>query len=169
MNTFVNRQNLLPENFQQTKARIKSYAIIGVAAALVVACPSAADAIALVTDRGVLAGSDRLDWSSLGIGQPFKILPNSFAATSSGGLGIQVNIPPANNPRITPPFVFQSSPQIPTNFANGDFVLFTGFTPGVFPSIGNPGPIAILFDNPVAAAGAQIAVDQKTGIQAPSF
>jgi hypothetical protein len=55
--------------------------------------------------------------------------------------------------------IFQTSPIIPSNFANGDFILFTGFAPGLFPSPGNPSPLTITFDTPVSAAGAQIAVD----------
>ncbi len=48
---------------------------------------------------------------------------------------------------------------IPTNFASGDFVLFTGLLPGQFPAPGNPGPLPLTFATPVAGAGTQIAVD----------
>lgn len=50
-------------------------------------------------------------------------------------------------------------PGILTNFASGDFVLFTGFQSGGFPAVGNPGPLSITFDKPVLGAGTQIAVD----------
>ena len=62
---------------------------------------------------------------------------------------------------MTPPLLFQTlpSPGIPTNFASGDFILFTGLRPGPPPAVGNPGPLTITFDRPVAAAGTQIAVD----------
>jgi len=62
---------------------------------------------------------------------------------------------------VTPPLLFQTlaSPGIPSNFASGDFILFTGLRPGPPPAVGNPGPLIISFDRPVAAAGTQIAVD----------
>ena len=129
--------------------------------ALLTTLPSVAQAITLVTARSALGGNDQLDWSSLGPAKPFNVLPNSFSATSQGGLDLNVDIPPAS-PGFTSPLVFQSSPPpsgIPTNFANGDFALFTGFIPGGFPAVGNPGPITITFDTPVSGAGAQIAVD----------
>ena len=81
-------------------------------------------------------------------------------------MGLDVDINPINPP-ITPPFVFKTAPipqGIPTNFANGDFLLFTGLQFGLFPAPGNPGPISISFAQPVRAAGAQIAVDD-----APNF
>jgi hypothetical protein len=90
------------------------------------------------------------------------VLPNRFSATSRQGLTLNVQIPPATSPRITPPVVFQTLPPpagIPTNFANDDFVLFTGNTPGAAPSNGNAGPLTILFNQPILGAGAQIAVD----------
>jgi hypothetical protein len=106
--------------------------------------------------------SDRVDWSILGpIRPPFKVLPNSFSVTSQQGIGINVNIPPATTPGVTPPLLFQTlpSPGIPTNLASGDFILFTGLRSGPPPALGNPGPLTITFDRPVVAAGTQIAVD----------
>lgn len=129
---------------------------------ILLAPPVLAANITFVSDRAALGASDRLDWSSLGpVQPPFKILPNSFSVTSEGGLGISVNIPQATTPGITPPLVFQTlpSPGIPTNFANGDFVLLTGLRPGPPPALGNPGPLTISFDRPVAGAGTQLAVD----------
>ncbi|PSB02031.1 PEP-CTERM sorting domain-containing protein [Merismopedia glauca] len=130
--------------------------------------PQPVEAISLVTNRANLGANDSLDWSSLGkVFNPFapdptKFLSNSFDATSQRGLGLNVNIPVA--PPNTPPFVFQTLPfpqGIPTNFASGDFILFTGILPppNPFPAIGNPGPLTITFANPVFAAGTQIAVD----------
>jgi hypothetical protein len=118
-------------------------------------------AITLISDRATIGETDRVDWSSLGpVNPPFKVLPNSFSTASKGGLGINVDIPTATTPGITPPLVFQTSNRgIPTNFASGDFVLLTGLKPGPPPAIGNPGPLTINFDRPVSAAGAQIAVD----------
>ncbi|MEG4803072.1 hypothetical protein QUB63_24665 [Microcoleus sp. ARI1-B5] len=129
---------------------------------ILLAPPVRAANITFVSDRAALGATDRVDWSSLGpVQPPFKILPNSFSATSEAGLGISVNIPLATTPGITPPLVFQTlpSPGIATNFAKGDFVLLTGLRPGPPPALGNPGPLTINFDRPVAAAGTQIAVD----------
>ncbi|PSF38535.1 hypothetical protein C7H19_05075 [Aphanothece hegewaldii CCALA 016] len=128
---------------------------------------SSAQALNFITDRQALNGNDSIDWSSLGkVFNPFNpnpadFLSNSFTANSAQGLGLEVDIPlPASG--ITPPFVFQTANPpigIPTNFANGDFILLTGLTPMVFPSPGNPGALSISFAQPVRAAGTQIAVD----------
>ncbi len=120
-------------------------------------------AFSLVTGRTALNGNDLLDWSMLGpvpSPAPFKILPNTITTTSQGGVGVTVGIPATTVPGITPPLLFQTAANtIPTNFASGDFVLFTGLLPGQFPAPGNPGPLTLLFDTPVTGAGAQIAVD----------
>ncbi len=131
----------------------------------------------LVTERASLGGNDEVDWVSLGkVFNPSApnfsaFLPNSFLATSQGGLGLDINITPTNNPRITPPFVFQTLPLpgIRTNFAKGDFVLFGGIDPTGFiplpPGTPDPGtkgngePFSISFAQPVFGAGTQIAVD----------
>lgn len=127
--------------------------------AILAVLPSPVQAVTLVTERAALGGDDQIDWSSLGSVAPFNFLPNSFPATSEGGLGLSVEIP--ENTGLTPPFVFQTLPEpgIPTNFAQGDFILFTGFIPGPPPTVGNPGPLTITFNTPVLGAGAQIAVD----------
>lgn len=142
-----------------------SLAIAGSAlTAFLVTLPLNVQAFSLVTDRADLGANDQIDWSSLGFTPPLKVLPYSFSAASAAGLGLQVQIPPTAPP-ITPPLAFPTAPPplgIPTNFASGDFLLFTGLTPGVFPSPGNPGPLTILFNQPVAGAGAQIAVDDTT-------
>ena len=135
---------------------------------LVAALTSPVQALTLVKERSALLGNDQLDWLSLGkVLNPFSpnpaaFLPNSFSATSTGGLGLTVDIAPSMEKGITPPFIFQTSPAptgVPTNFANGDFALFTGFRPGFFPALGNPGPITITFNKPVKSAGTQINVD----------
>jgi hypothetical protein len=128
-----------------------------------------AQAFSLVTGRSALGANDQLDWSSLGPAQPFNILPNTFTARSTGGIGLSVSIPQTTTPGVTPPLVFQTAPSpsgIPTNFASGDYILLTGLTPGVFPSPGNPGPINILFNSPVFGSGTQIAVDDVTTFNA---
>ncbi|GGA22745.1 hypothetical protein CYANOKiyG1_37930 [Okeania sp. KiyG1] len=124
----------------------------------------------------MLEENDQLNWSSLGqIFNPFSpedpnaFLPNKFSAISTGGTGINVEIPFPSSLQITPPFVFQTSfPPfgIPTNFADGDFILFTGFNPTTFPAVGNAGPITINFDTPVKGAGTQIAVDDTFEFEA---
>lgn len=129
---------------------------------ILLAAPVKAANLTFVSDRAALGASDRVDWSILGpVQPPFKVLPNSISVTSEKGLVINVNIPQAATPGVTPPLLFQTlpSPGIPTNFASGDFILFAGLQPGPPPSVGNPGPLTIAFDRPVAAAGTQIAVD----------
>lgn len=147
--------------------RILTSTTIAVSLSLALINPSFA--VSLVTNRADLKGNDSIDWSSLGkVLNPFNpnsadFLGFSFSGTSAGGLGLDVDINPINPP-ITPPFVFKTAPipqGIPTNFANGDFLLFTGLQFGIFPAPGNPGPISISFAQPVRAAGAQIAVDDE--------
>ena len=124
-----------------------------------------ATAVTFVSERAALQGTDTLDWSSLGrvftgAPDPSVFLGNSFTATTQSGLGLTVEIPPVANPGILPPFVFQTtSGGIETNFADGDFVLFSGLLPAAPPAPGNPGPITLIFDQPVAAVGSQLAVD----------
>jgi hypothetical protein len=134
-------------------------------------------AIVLVNERASLGGNDEVNWVSLGkvfnpVAPDFSaFLPNSLSATSQDGLTLNVNIAPASNPQITPPFVFQTlpSPGIRSNFAQGDFVLFGGIDPTGFrplpPGTPDPGsqgngePFTISFAQPVFGAGTQIAVD----------
>lgn len=120
--------------------------------------------ITFVTQSSILGDNDQLDWSSLGVASPFNFLPNSFGATSSNGLKLNVEIPKLNIPGVTPPLVFQTLPPpgIPTNFAVGDFLLFTGFNPRTFPAVGNPGPLSITFDKGVQAVGTQLSVDDTS-------
>jgi hypothetical protein len=142
---------------------------------LLAALASPVQALTLVTERSALLGNDQLNWSSLGkVLNPFSpnpaaFLPNSFSATSLRGLGLKTDIAPTTSPGITPPFIFQTLPApigVPTNFAKGDFTLFTGFRPTSFPAVGNPGPISITFNRPVKAAGTQINVDDTLNFTA---
>lgn len=133
--------------------------------------PLPVKALTLITQRTNLGGNDQIDWSSLGSATPFNILSNSFSATSQRGLGLNIEIPRDSTPGITPPLVFQTLPPPPptniaTNFASGDFVLFTGFNPVSFPAIGNPGPLTITFEQPVLGAGTQIATDDAVNFTA---
>ncbi|WP_051041520.1 hypothetical protein [Oscillatoria nigro-viridis] len=101
---------------------------------ILLAPPVEAANLTFVSDRAALGGSDRVDWSILGSVQPpFKVLPNSFSVTSEQGLGVNISIPQAATPGVTPPLLFQTlpSPGIPTNFASGDFILLTGLIPSI--------------------------------------
>lgn len=130
-------------------------------------------AITLVQDRNSLRSNDQIEWSNLGkVLNPFApnpgdFLPYSFSATSSNGLGVNVNISSAGG-NITPPFVFQNNPPVQTNFAPGDFLLFTGFSPTVIPT-GNPNPLTIVFDKNVKAVGTQIAASGSENINYQVF
>lgn len=107
--------------------------------AFVAILPSSVQAITLVTERADLGSNDQIDWSSLGLAAPFNFLPNSFSAISSEGQGLSIEIPEVSG--LTPPFVFQTLPEpgIPTNFASGDFILFTGLIPGLLLQSGTQG------------------------------
>ena len=138
---------------------------IAVCTTFITSLPSKVQAVTFVSQRNALNSNDQVDWLSLGkvltpgSTNPEIFLPNSFSARSERNLGLNVEIPQVNG--LTPPFVFQTlfAPGgIPTNFGNGDYLLFTGFLPGTFPATGNPGPLSISFDEPVKAAGSQIAV-----------
>ena len=116
--------------------------------------------------------NDSLDWFDVGedLGFfPFNTLPNSFSTTSSGGITVNVEIPtevPFAIPPVTPPFIFQTGKEsdglIPTNFAEGDYILFTGLSAQQSPAPGNDGPISLSFDTPVLGLGTQISVDDAT-------
>jgi hypothetical protein len=120
----------------------------------VVSLCSATQAATLVTDRAALGGNDLLNWST--VAAPFTFLPSTFSTASAGGLGITVSIP-APTPPISQPFVFQNGPAIPTNFGDGDFILFTGLN--FVDQTGNPGPLTLTFAQPVFAVGAQLLPD----------
>ncbi|WP_044204208.1 PEP-CTERM sorting domain-containing protein [Coleofasciculus chthonoplastes] len=149
-------------NIQSLGFSVNGFTAAGVVlTTILTTLPTPVQAITLVTQRTALNGNDSVEWSSLGKVFPAAVLPSSFDATSEVGLGLKVQIPPPT-PGITPPLVFQTLPPphgIPTNFAPGDFILFTGLNPAIFPSPGNPGSLTITFDTPVKGAGTQIAVD----------
>lgn len=141
-----------------------SLALIGAfLTTLVVVSPSLGATLSLTTNRADIESNDQLNWASLGAiipPQPFKVLPPLFTATSTGGLQVNINVPPPSNPAITPPLLFQTTATgIPTNFADGDFILLTGLLPNQFPAPGNPGPLTLNFETPIFGAGSQIAVD----------
>ncbi|MEM9905835.1 MAG: PEP-CTERM sorting domain-containing protein [Cyanobacteria bacterium P01_D01_bin.44] len=130
-----------------------------------------AQAFSFVTDRSALNATDQLNWSGVGTvvgpitdllppADPSIFLPNTFVATSQAGQAVMVEIPSTELPGVLSPFVFQttSGDGIETNFANGDYILFTGSALGPPPATGNPGPITLTFAEPVFGAGAQIAV-----------
>ena len=133
------------------------------------AIASSAKALTLVTERSALNANDSLDFGSIEpVFNPFappnpdSFLENSFSAISTNGLELDFTIAPTDNPAISPPFIFQTGfpPNgIPTNFPDGDFLLFTGAAFGSFPAPGNSAPITIDFATPVNGAGTQIAVD----------
>ena len=147
--------------------KILNFGVSAVTTIILTTIISPVHAVTLFTERSNLLANDLLDWSSLdkvfnplAPPDPNSFLPNSFNATSEAGLNIEVTIPFQQN--VTPPFVFQTLPipnGIPTNFSNGDFILFTGLTPGIFPAPGNDGPLTLNFEQPVFGAGTQIAVD----------
>ena len=143
--------------------KISTAVTFGTISTFLVTLSSQALAVTLVTSRADLGSNDQLDWSSVGTlfippPDPTDFLPSAFNATSSQGLGVNVAFP-TPEPAISPPFVFQTqSGSLATNFAEGDFVLFSGFNPAFVPSPGNPGPLTIEFDEPVLSAGTQIAV-----------
>jgi len=128
--------------------------------------------ITLVTERSDIGAVETLRWDAVGkvlnplAPNPADFLPLSFSVTTGLGLGVGVAVPPPRPvdppPPISPPLVFQTlAPPagIPTNFAPGDYVLFTGAKFGTFPAPGNPGPLSLRFDTPVSAVGTQVAVD----------
>ncbi|VEP17892.1 conserved exported hypothetical protein [Hyella patelloides LEGE 07179] len=161
-------------NFSLNNLAVAVMGTVVTASSLAIAAP--VKALTLVTDRSTLRTSDRLDFASLGRvfdpvapPTPDSFLPNTFSATSENGLELNFAIPPSNDPAISPPFIFQTGfpPEgIPTNFADGDFLLFTGADFRFFPSPGNPGPITIDFTTPVTGAGTQIAVDDTLSFTA---
>lgn len=159
----------VPHGRQGLSSKLFLVAKITLTALLAIA-PTSSQAASFIGDRAELKGNDRVDWSNLVGESTFKVLPNNFSTTSEQGLKLNVQIPQALSPQITPPVVFQTLPAspgipvsfdtgVPTNFASGDFILFTGSSPGTFPPNGNSGPLIIAFDQPVLRAGAQIAVN----------
>lgn len=102
----------------------------------------------LVTDRDSLAGTDFVDWGTLGV--PYTTVSNPFDILSNGGVTVSVSKPFGS--------VFEEREQGNFgsswfgNFAYGDHLLFTA------DHINNNNPITLMnFDGEgVTAAGAQI-------------
>jgi hypothetical protein len=133
-----------------TRLRLSTLGTVVATLAIVLTLPAKAFGIELVSTRADLAGTDLVNWSSLGAippMAPFRVLPNTVSTQSVGGLGVTAAVTPTVVPGVTPPLLFQTSPSIivpmmpprgiPTNFANGDFILLTGLKPGPPPAIGN--------------------------------
>jgi hypothetical protein len=139
---------------QSKKLNSTSSTALLLASVAVLALSSGVQAASLVTDRAALGGNDLLNWST--VAPPFTFLSSTFSATSTGGLGITVSVP-TPTPPISQPFVFQNGPAIPTNFGDGDFVIFTGLN--FSDQTGNPGPLTLTFAQPVFAVGAQLLPD----------
>lgn len=166
---WISRENLQRVLYNDRQWASKKLSFIALTTVFVV-IPTSSQAASLIGDRTDLQANDQVDWSSVGVTSTFKVLPNNFSVTSEQGLKLNVQIPPALGSQITPPVVFQTLPAspgilgsfatgVPTNFAKGDFILFTGNEPGTFPPNGNSGPLTIAFEQPVLSAGAQIAVN----------
>lgn len=131
------------------------------------------NALTLITEREELGANDNLNFGSLrrvfNPTDPNSFLASSFSATSENGLDLNFTIPPSGNAAISPPFIFQTGfpPNgVPTNFAEGDFILFSGADFRSFPAPGNSNPLTIDFATPVTAAGTQIAVDDTLSFTA---
>jgi hypothetical protein len=134
---------------------------------LAMSTASASAKTKLIRNTAHFGSNDHVNWGSLGpvfnpaIPGPPPFLPFTIDATSHHGLKITASLP--SQPGITPPFVFRNAlpPNgIPANFAPNDFVLFTGLQPGSgTPANGNPGPLTLRFERPVAGVGAQFSVD----------
>ena len=141
-----------PLNFYQIAPKV-------LLATLLAAQATAVYGQSFISQRDRLPANDKVVWSRLDSIFPLDVLPSDFSVISELGINASVSFP-TPLPGITPPFVFiTSAGGIETNFADGDAILFSGLMPGVFPSPGNPGPLTITFDEPVFAAGAQLAVD----------
>ena len=114
-----------------------------------------------VNQRTTLGGNDRIDWGTLGSGELFKQLPNSFSTQSENGRGLSVSVPSFfGSPQ---PLVFKTQPipSIETNFPTGQNILFTGFANVEFPPITNTALLTVKFDKPVKAAGTELALVGK--------
>ncbi len=148
---WISRENLKRLLYNDRQCANRKLSLIAVTTVFVV-IPTSSQAASFIGDRADLQGNDQVDWSSVGVTSTFKVLPNNFSVTSEQGLKLNIQIPQALSSQITPPVVFQTLPtspgipgsfaiSIPTNFAKGDFILFTGNEPGTFPPKGNSEPL----------------------------
>jgi hypothetical protein len=94
----------------------------------------------VVTSRAALAGNDFVNWN--GFGASPTVVPNpSNISSNTGIINVTVSMPSGQFRRLDQGGGWAG------NFASGDHLLYTN---------DNPGPMVILFDNPVNGAGAQI-------------
>jgi hypothetical protein len=113
-------------------------------------CPS----YSLVTSRTALAGTDLLNWSTLGPPAPQTVVANPFTILSAGGRSVSVSQPT----QLGPFGVFEQTPPTTAdswngNFAPGDMLLYGG-SPNY---LKKADPYTLNFGTtPVAAGGAQI-------------
>jgi hypothetical protein len=98
-----------------------------------------------VNSRAGLGANDTVDWAQLGVSG--TILPNPFAATSTGGLGVIGQFTGGAGQRLD-----QSNFGGPWigNFAPGDAVLWSNLSNG---------PLTLTFANPVSGVGSQMMAD----------
>jgi hypothetical protein len=113
-------------------------------------CPS----FSLVTSRTALAGTDSLNWGTLGPPAPQTIVANPFTILSAGGRSVSVSQPTQFGPFA----VFEQTPPTTANTWNGNFApgdtLLYGGNPNY---LKKSDPYTLNFGaTPVAAGGAQI-------------
>jgi hypothetical protein len=119
-------------------------------------CPS----YSLVTSRAALAGTDSVDWGTLG--PQWTVVPNPSTVLSTRGVSVTVSKTVADSFRT----LVEKGPGYPSgawigNFAPGDAVLWTN---DAGPNSGRRNPINLNFGGTtVAAGGAQIDLDIATG------
>jgi hypothetical protein len=117
---------------------------------VVLALSTSAFAQSLCTTESCVAPTDSINWGSQGLGAPGTVWTtpqNWITGTNSGEIGV---VGPTN---FT---LMQQSVTWAGNFTPGDYLIWNqnldDFT-------GNAGPIGIVFNTPVEAAGAQIQAD----------
>jgi hypothetical protein len=103
-----------------------------------------ADTLTLVTDSSLLSANDFIDWGTLG--PALTVVPNPVSASSIGGNAVTASMPTGAFERVDQGTGWNG------NFLVSDHLLWT---------MDSPGPIALGFAVPLAAAGA--------GIQAEFF
>lgn len=133
--------------------------MLAVAAMVAGVCASANAAFDPVVVRSSLQADDHVDWSGAGAVYS-QVATNPFSLTSAGGgTTVNVSMPSGSFSRYDQNFVTDDfSGGWNGNFAPGDHVLFTG---AMDDGSLNPGPIKIVFSQPVYGVGAQIqSVDQ---------
>ena len=117
---------------------------IGIVSLLVISASSASAGLTLVTSRAALGGDDSVDWGQLG--GEFVGVSNPFAATSTGGIGLN-----GTGNGGSPFDRIDQSSGWSGNFSPGDKLLWT-----FYPS---EGPMDLAFDKIICGAGANIQAD----------